>query len=207
MTPGRRIAFEELIRFDVERRTDAGVLAGVDEVGRGALAGPVVAAAVICEPLVSLARVQDSKLVSEGERERLHDAILECSRCHGIGIVEPAEIDRINVLQATLKAMKLAVDALGTAPGLVLVDGDRLPDLAVPAVAIVGGDGRSFLIAAASIVAKVTRDRLMRSFARTVRGYGFRENKGYGTKRHIEAIARKGLSPVHRKSFRVHAEL
>jgi ribonuclease HII len=208
MTPGRRIAFEELIRFDCLRKRDpACIIAGVDEAGRGALAGPVVAAAVICEPNEHLFRVRDSKLVSERERERLYEVVLEHCIAHGLGIVEPAEIDSINILKATLKAMKIAIDALGTTPSLVLVDGNRLPDVAVPAEAVIGGDGKSFAIAAASIVAKVARDRIMREHAGAFQGYGFKRNKGYGTKQHVEAIRRQGRTELHRRSFTVHADI
>jgi len=206
MRAGRRIAFEDLVRFDGARKlSPAGFIAGVDEVGRGALAGPVVAAAVICEPCDVLCRVRDSKLVRETERERLYVRILERCLAHGVGIVEAGEIDRINILRATLKAMQIAVDSLGAMPDLVLVDGNRLPDIRVPAVAIPGGDGKSFSIAAASIIAKVTRDRIMREGADVFQGYGLRENKGYGTARHIEAIRRLGRSAFHRKSFRAGA--
>jgi ribonuclease HII len=202
----RRIAFEDLVRFDGERRlSPTGFIAGVDEVGRGALAGPVIAAAVICEPCDELSRVRDSKLVSESERERIYARILERCIAHGVGIVEAGEIDRINILRATLKAMKIAVESLGAIADLVLVDGNRLPDIRVPAVAVPGGDGKSFSIAAASIVAKVTRDRIMRECAGVFHGYGLRENKGYGTAQHIEAIRRLGRTEFHRKSFRVGA--
>jgi ribonuclease HII len=208
MTPGRRIAFEELIRFDSRRDVAPSCLiAGVDEAGRGALAGPVVAAAVICAPSERLSRVQDSKLVREEERERLHGLIMERCIAHGIGIVEPDEIDRTNILVAALKAMKIAVEALGTTPDLVLVDGNRLPDIDLPAEAITGGDRKSFVIAAASILAKVTRDRIMRTYAGTYRGYGFTHNKGYGTRQHVEAVRKQGLTELHRKSFRIHADL
>ncbi len=206
MMAERRIAFEDLVRFDGALRVPpAALLAGVDEAGRGALAGPVVAAAVICEPCGELCRVRDSKLVGEPERERLFERILERCLSHGVGIVEAGEIDRINILRATLKAMKTAVESLGASPDLVLVDGNRLPDLPVPALAIPGGDGRSFSIAAASIVAKVTRDRIMRESADVYRGYGWRENKGYGTAQHLEAIGRLGRTEFHRRSFRAGA--
>jgi ribonuclease HII len=201
----RRIAFEDLIRFDrTWRKTPFQLIAGVDEAGRGALAGPVVAAAVICEPHEHLRRVRDSKLVSEKERERLYGQIVECSTSWGVGVVGPEEIDRINILKATLKAMKLAVEMLETTPCLVLVDGRHLPEIGVPAEAITGGDGKSFSIAAASIIAKVTRDRIMRHHADAFRDYGFTRNKGYGTKEHIAAIRRKGWTELHRRSFTLH---
>jgi ribonuclease HII len=206
MTSRGRIAFDELIRFDREKRSASlHVIAGVDEAGRGALAGPVVAAAVICEPAEQLRRVRDSKLVSEKEREDLYGKIVEHSAAWGVGIVGPEEIDRINILRATLKAMKLAVEALEMTPGLVLVDGRHVPEVDVPAVAVTGGDGKSFAIAAASIVAKVTRDRIMRAHGAMFRGYGFRRNKGYGTKEHVAAIRREGRTEIHRKSFTIHS--
>jgi len=206
MRTGRRIAFEDLVRFDSERKLSlSGLIAGVDEAGRGALAGPVVAAAVICEPCDVLCRVRDSKLVSERERERLYPRILERCFAHGIGIVEAGEIDQINILRATLKAMKIAVESLGATPDLVLVDGNRLPDIGIPAIAVPGGDGKSFSIAAASIIAKVTRDRIMREGDGIFHGYGLQDNKGYGTVRHIEAIRRLGRTEFHRKSFRAGA--
>jgi ribonuclease HII len=208
MTTPRRIAFEEMIRFDRKlcvppvRR-----LAGVDEAGRGALAGPVVAAAVMCEPCEALSCVRDSKLVGERERERLHDLLLERSTAWGIGIVEPEEIDRTNILRATLTAMCAAVESLGRTPDLVLVDGNRAPKLAVRGETIPGGDRKSFIIAAASIIAKVTRDRIMRERACVYRGYGFTTNKGYGTREHIAAIRRKGRTEIHRMSFRVREQM
>ncbi|HVO76877.1 MAG TPA: ribonuclease HII [Candidatus Bathyarchaeia archaeon] len=203
----RRIAFEELVRFDrTKGAVPARLVAGVDEAGRGALAGPVVAAAVICEPGERLSRVQDSKLVREGERERLYAIIIEHSIAYGIGIVESGEIDRTNVLRSALAAMRIAVEALDTKPAFVLVDGNKLPEIDIPAEAITGGDGKSFVIAAASILAKVTRDRIMRAHASTFRGYGFKHNKGYGTRQHIEAIRKRGLTELHRRSFTIHAD-
>jgi len=205
MISRRRIAFEDLIRFDHERcGINLRLIAGVDEAGRGALAGPVVAAAVICEPNERLRRVRDSKLVSERERERLYGQIVECSIAWGVGVVGPEEIDRINILRATLRAMKLAVEALGTTPALVLVDGRNLPEISVPAEAVEGGDGKSFAIGAASILAKVTRDRIMRRHADVFRGYGFKRNKGYGTREHIAAIRELGRTELHRRSFAIH---
>lgn len=203
-----RIAFEEMIRFDQSRRRPPiRSLAGVDEAGRGALAGPVVAAAVVCDPCPELEGVRDSKLVPEAERERLHDLIVALSSAWSVGIVGPDEIDRINILRATLKAMKAAVEGLPAPPDLVLVDGVQVPDIGSPAVAIPHGDRVSFSVAAASIVAKVTRDRIMRECAGRCRGYGFEGNKGYGTRKHIEAIRALGRTDVHRMSFRVREQL
>jgi ribonuclease HII len=207
MIPERRIRFEDLVQFDDRRRTGSvRLIAGVDEAGRGALAGPVVAAAVICEPSEGLCRVRDCKLLGEGERERLYDRIRErCIAC-GVGVVDPEEIDRINILKATLKAMAWAVESLEVPPCLVLVDGPHLPSLSVPAEAVTGGDRRSFCIAAASIIAKVTRDRIMRAHGRVYRAYGFGRNKGYGTEEHRAAIRERGRTALHRKSFKMHAE-
>ncbi len=187
------------------RRPSVKLLAGVDEAGRGALAGPVVAASVICEPHEELSMVRDSKLLREPIREKLYELICERSLAFGVGIVEPDEIDRLNILKATLKAMKIAVDSLNPFPCLVLVDGRHLPSFEVTALAVKGGDGKSFSIAAASIVAKVTRDRIMREHAGEFPGYGFKRNKGYGTKKHIEAIKKRGRTSLHRLSFRIHS--
>ncbi len=208
MIAARAIRFEELVLFDEERRTESvRVIAGVDEAGRGALAGPVVAAAVICEPRESLCRVRDSKLLGPKERERLYGVIMSACVSSGIGIVGPEEIDRVNILQASLRAMAAAVGALSVPPALVLVDGLQLPALGVPAEAVTHGDRLSFSIAAASILAKVTRDRLMTAEARRYRGYAFGRNKGYGTAEHLAAIGRRGLSALHRRSFKIHAEV
>ncbi|HER44370.1 MAG TPA: ribonuclease HII [Candidatus Eisenbacteria bacterium] len=200
------IVYEDLVRFDASRK-DLGVrhLAGVDEAGRGALAGPVVAAAVICDPHEDLIRVRDSKLIREPVREELYEAIVALSRSVGVGIVEPDEIDRSNILRATLKAMELAVEGLGIRPCRVLVDGIHRPAVDPPVETVIGGDRRSFSIAAASIVAKVTRDRIMRSIADEFPLYGFGRNKGYGTAGHIDAITRRGLTRLHRRSFKIHS--
>lgn len=176
-------------------------VAGVDEAGRGPLAGPVVAAAVIL-PAKSVPRgLDDSKKLSAAERHRLHDRLLACARV-GIGIVEADEIDRLNIYWATMKAMTLAVDALGP-PGVahVLVDGNRLPRWGYSATAIVGGDAVSRSIAAASIVAKHTRDRIMIAHAETWPAYNWHSNKGYGCRRHLAALREHGPSPLHRRSF------
>ncbi len=208
MTPRGRIAVDELVRFDRLRLAPSvRTLAGVDEAGRGALAGPVVAAAVVCEPCEALSRVRDSKLIAERERERLHDVIVERCAAFGIGVLEPDEIDRMNILRATLAAMRTAVEGLSVAPDLVLVDGIHVPAVAYPAAAIPGGDRKSFVVAAASIVAKVTRDRIMRERAERYGGYGFTTNKGYGTREHIEAIRLRGRTEIHRMSFRIREQL
>lgn len=208
MKAARRIPFEEMVGFDRARLSrSVRRIAGVDEAGRGALAGPVVAAAVICEPCEDLCGVRDSKLICERERERLYELLLEKSLSWGIGIVEADEIDRTDILKATLKAMRQAVEALDMKPDLVLIDGNRLPELSIPAEVIPCADRKSFVVAAASILAKVTRDRMMRERESVYRGYGFSRNKGYGTKQHIEAIKKKGRTKIHRRSFKLREQM
>ena len=175
-------------------------VAGVDEAGRGPLAGPVVAAAVIL-PARGIPRgINDSKKLSHGERARLHDRLRACALV-GIGIVEAPEIDVLNIYWATMKAMTLAVEALGQAPGHVLVDGNRLPKWSHQATAIVSGDAISLSIAAASIVAKHTRDTIMLAHHEAHPHYGWHSNKGYGAPEHLRALAEHGPTPLHRRSF------
>ena len=198
------ISFEELVRFDsLLRKPPVRNLAGVDEAGRGALAGPVVAAAVVCKPHDELSMVRDSKLLSEPVREELFEIICRRSLCLGVGIVEADEIDRSNILKATLTAMGSAIDALDPKPCYVIIDGIHMPDIGLPAEPVKGGDRRSFAIAAASIVAKVTRDRIMREMADRFPFYDFKKNKGYGTENHIEAIRTRGYTSLHRRSFKI----
>lgn len=178
-----------------------GLIAGVDEAGRGPLAGPVVAAAVILDDERPIAGVDDSKRLSAKQRERLFDVIMGQALCVSIGQASAAEVDTINVLQATLLAMRRAVEGLRLTPIKVLVDGNQLPRLPMLAEAVVGGDGRVACIAAASIVAKVTRDRLMTELDQTLPGYGFAQHKGYGTAQHMQALRRLGASAQHRRSF------
>jgi ribonuclease HII len=178
-------------------------IAGCDESGRGPLAGPVIAAAVIFPEGVCLTGVNDSKKLSPVRRETLFDAICEHALAVGTGRVDPEEIDRINILKATQKAMHQALHALEVRPDYLLVDGYPLPGAPCPQEAIIGGDGHCFSIAAASIIAKVTRDRIMISMDREYPGYGFASHKGYGTRAHIEAIQKKGPTPIHRRSFRI----
>ena len=178
-----------------------GLIAGVDEAGRGPLAGPVVAAAVILDDERPIAGVDDSKRLSAKQRERLFDVIMGQALCVSIGQASAAEVDTINVLQATLLAMRRAVEGLRLTPIKVLVDGNQLPRLPMLAEAVVGGDGRVACIAAASIVAKVTRDRLMTELDQTLPGYGFAQHKGYGTAQHMQALKRLGASAQHRRSF------
>jgi ribonuclease HII len=177
-------------------------VAGVDEVGRGALAGPVVAAAVILDGEGDYEEYRDSKTLTPSCRERLAARIRREARAFAIGMVSEKVIDRIDILRATQRAMRLAVRRLSVRPDMVLVDGFWLPGLPVPCIGIVGGDARSYSIAAASIVAKVTRDGLMRAMAASYPQYGFDRNMGYGTPRHLEALARFGPCRRHRLSFR-----
>jgi ribonuclease HII len=189
-------------------RHGARAVAGVDEAGRGPLAGPVVAAAVILAPERPVPGVADSKVLSPARRERLYDAIRSAARAVGVGIVAPDEIDRVNILQATIRAMTAAVNNLrapdgdGVAADYLLIDALTLPDVPLPQDGIVRGDGRSVSIAAASIIAKVTRDRLMVDMDRRYPGYGFAVHKGYPTRDHRSALVRLGPCPEHRRSFR-----
>jgi ribonuclease HII len=177
-------------------------IAGVDEVGRGCLAGPVMAGAVVLDPGRHIPGLRDSKVLPPPERERLHGEILSRAACWAVSSVEPAEIDRINIHQATLRAMREAVMALDPLPDLVLVDAFRIPNLMIPQRAVVHGDARCSAIAAGSIVAKVVRDRHMTALHLADPRYGFCHHKGYATADHLAALARFGYSPVHRRSFR-----
>lgn len=177
------------------------LVCGVDEVGRGPLAGPVVAAAVILDPAHPIAGLNDSKKLSETRREWLDVEIRQRALAWSIGRAEVDEIDAINILQASLLAMQRAVAGLVTRPGLALVDGNRVPVLDCPARAIVGGDASEACISAASIIAKVARDREMVELDREHPGYGFAKHKGYPTRMHLEALREHGISPVHRRSF------
>jgi ribonuclease HII len=176
-------------------------IAGVDEVGVGPLAGPVVAAAVVVSPDMKLRGVDDSKLVSAALREELAVKIQESALGVGIGIVDIADIDRLNIYHAALEAMRRAVEALPEPPDHVVVDARQIPNLTVPQTPLIDGDARCYSVAAASIVAKVARDRMMRELHELYPQYGFRENMGYGTPRHLSAIDQYGPSPVHRRSF------
>ena len=184
------------------RRMGFNHVAGVDEVGRGCLAGPVVAAAVVLDPGRYVARVCDSKTVTALERERLYERITRAAVAWGVAAAEPDEIDLINIHQASLRAMQRAVLSLCPAPDCVLVDAFRIPDLLMAQRAVAHGDERCTAIAAASIVAKVTRDRLMHQLHARDPRYGFDRHKGYATREHLDAVARFGYSPVHRRSFR-----
>jgi len=180
---------------------DIKYLAGVDEAGRGPLAGPVVAAAVIFRKSTIIKGVNDSKLLSEKQREALYEKIISSALAYSVSVIEPEVIDELNILNATLHAMKQCVDDLKIKPDLVLVDGNRKFQSEIPVITIVKGDSKSFSIAAASILAKVTRDRLMKKLAAQYPVYLWEQNKGYPTKKHREIIKKLGPSPLHRKSF------
>jgi ribonuclease HII len=176
-------------------------ICGVDEAGRGPLAGPVVAAAVVFPEPVEIENLRDSKKLSPAMRERVFEKILQVAQI-GIGEASPAEIDAINILQASLLAMKRAVDSLAILPDIVLVDGPYTLPAEVPSRAIVKGDARVPIISAASIIAKVTRDRRMLEYDKEFPGYGFARHKGYPTREHLKALRHLGPTPIHRTSFR-----
>jgi len=187
--------------MDNDLNIPAGLVAGVDEAGRGPLAGPVVAGAVILDPARPIDGLRDSKRLSAARREVLCEVIQERALAWAIGRADVGEIDRINILQATMLAMQRAVAALQPAAEHALIDGNRCPDLACPSQAIVKGDSRVAAISAASILAKVTRDREMLSLDVIYPGYGLAQHKGYPSKAHIQALESLGVSPVHRRSY------
>jgi len=198
-----RRRLQQLLSF--ERRLWAqgiSLVAGIDEAGRGPLAGPVVAAAVILPRQVALSGLDDSKKLSPAKRETLFGLIHQVAIGVGIGVVHAEEIDRINILQATWKAMNRAIGSLSPAPRHLLVDGGEIPDQPLPQTGIIDGDSLSASIAAASIVAKVTRDRIMDRYDVLFPVYGFARHKGYGTKEHLEAIRKHGPCPLHRRCFK-----
>ncbi len=201
----QRVRLVEMKRREEElRRQGYARIAGVDEVGRGPLAGPVVAAAVVLPEDFDVLGIDDSKKLSEKRREELFDIIVEKSVAWGVGMVDHRVIDEINILQATKLAMKEAIADLSQkskAPDYVIFDAVEIADLGLPQEAVIKGDSKILAVAAASIVAKVTRDRMMVDYAKEYPGYGFEKNKGYGTKQHYEGIAGQGICPIHRKSF------
>lgn len=176
-------------------------ICGIDEVGRGPLAGPVVAGAVILPKDCDILYLNDSKQLSAKKREELYDIIIEKAVSVGLGFVGPERIDEINILQATYEAMRQAVGKLSVQPDILLNDAVTIPEITIKQVPIIKGDAKSISIAAASIVAKVTRDRLMEQYDSVLPGYGFAANKGYGSGEHIAALKRLGPSPIHRKTF------
>ena len=176
-------------------------ICGIDEVGRGPLAGPVVAGAVILPKDCNILYINDSKQLSEKKREELYDVITKEAVAWAVGYASPERIDEINILQATYEAMREAIHNLGIMPEILLNDAVTIPDVAIAQVPIIKGDAKSVSIAAASILAKVTRDRLMVEYDRVMPEYGFAGHKGYGSKEHIEAIKKYGPTPIHRKTF------
>lgn len=176
-------------------------ICGIDEVGRGPLAGPVVAGAVILPKDVTILYLNDSKKLSEKKRELLYDEIMEKAIATGIGMASPARIDEINILQATYEAMREAISNLKVRPDILLNDAVTIPEVEIPQVPIIKGDAKSVSIAAASIIAKVTRDRLMVEYDKVLPRYDFASNKGYGTKAHIAGLKELGPTPIHRQSF------
>lgn len=192
---------------EFERQYDAEgyeFICGIDEVGRGPLAGPVVAGAVILPKDCDFLYLNDSKQLSEKKREELYDVIMEKAVATGLGLVSPARIDEINILQATYEAMRQAIQNLSVQPDILLNDAVTIPLVSIKQIPIIKGDAKSVSIAAASIIAKVTRDRLMVEYDKEYPAYGFAGNKGYGAVTHIEALKQIGPSPIHRKSFITH---
>ena len=194
---------ESLKKFEKEYAA-FGYLCGIDEVGRGPLAGPVVAGAVVLPKDCDILYLNDSKQLSEKKREELYDVIMERAVSVGLGFSSPERIDEINILQATYEAMREAVSKLSVQPDVLLNDAVTIPGLEIPQVPIIKGDAKSVSIAAASIVAKVTRDRMMVEYDTVFPEYGFASNKGYGAAAHIEALKKYGPCPIHRRSFITH---
>lgn len=186
---------------DAMLEESADLIAGVDEAGRGPLAGPVVAAAVILDPMRPINGLRDSKKLTEASRERLAAEIKERALDWSVAHATVEEIDELNILQATMLAMKRAISGLTVRPSLVLVDGNRVPRIDLPVNAIIQGDDKIAAISAASIIAKTTRDHWLEELDERYPEYGFAKHKGYGTKEHLEALAKYGPLPVHRKSF------
>ena len=194
---------EQLKEFE-RKYEHLGYVCGIDEVGRGPLAGPVVAGAVILPRDCQILYLNDSKQLSAKKRDELYDIIMEEAVAVGIGYASPARIDEINILQATYEAMREAVGKLEVKPQILLNDAVTIPEVVIPQVPIIKGDARSVSIAAASIVAKVTRDRLMVEYDKLMPEYGLASNKGYGSAEHIQALKQYGPSPIHRASFITH---
>lgn len=191
---------EEMCRYEKEYAS-AAYICGIDEVGRGPLAGPVAAAAVILPKDCRILYINDSKKLSEKKRELLYQEIMEKAVSVGVGIVSNGVIDEINILQATYEAMRQAVKKLTVTPELLLNDAVTIPEISISQVPIIKGDAKSMSIAAASIIAKVTRDHMMEELDKLYPGYHFAKNKGYGTKEHIEGLKKLGPCPIHRRTF------
>lgn len=200
MLEAERERVENMLAFEKEYSMFSNIC-GIDEAGRGPLAGPVVAAAVILPKDAKLLYVNDSKQLSEKKREELYDVIMREAASVGIGIASPERIDEINILQADYEAMREAVSQLTPQPDILLNDAVIIPELTMKQISIIKGDAKSLSIASASIIAKVTRDRLMYEYDKLYPEYGFASNKGYGSKTHIEAIKKLGPCPIHRRTF------
>ena len=192
---------EKLKRYERAYGEDHAFICGIDEVGRGPLAGPVVAGAVILPKDCHILYINDSKKLSEKKREELYDVVMEQAVAVGIGMASPQRIDEINILQATYEAMREAISKLSVKPDILLNDAVTIPGVSIRQVPIIKGDAKSISIGAASIVAKVTRDRLMVEYDKILPQYGFASNKGYGSAEHIKALQEVGPSPIHRASF------
>ena len=197
----KEIARTEAMSVFEKEYSDHQAICGIDEVGRGPFAGPVVAGAVILPKDHPILYLNDSKKLSEKKREELYEVILKEAVATGIGMASPARIDEINILQATYEAMRMAISNLAVQPDLLLNDAVTIPEIEIMQIPIIKGDAKSVSIAAASILAKVTRDRLMVEYEMVFPGYDFASNKGYGTKAHIEGLKKLGPTPIHRMSF------
>ena len=197
----KEIARTEAMSVFEKEYSDHQAICGIDEVGRGPFAGPVVAGAVILPKDHPILYLYDSKKLSEKKREELYEVILKEAVATGIGMASPARIDEINILQATYEAMRMAISNLSVQPDLLLNDAVTIPEIEIMQIPIIKGDAKSVSIAAASILAKVTRDRLMVEYEKVFPGYDFASNKGYGTKAHIEGLKKLGPTPIHRMSF------
>ena len=191
----------EQLKVYEKKYDDCGCICGIDEVGRGPLAGPVVAGAVILPKDCKILYINDSKKLSAKKREELYDVIMEQAVAVGIGMASPQRIDEINILQATYEAMREAIQKLSVKPDILLNDAVTIPQVDIRQIPIIKGDAKSISIGAASIVAKVTRDRLMEEYAKVLPEYDFASNKGYGSAAHIAALKQYGPSPIHRNSF------
>lgn len=198
------IRLENMLIYERKYYESCDYICGIDEAGRGPLAGPVVAGAVILPKNHKIPYLNDSKQLSEKKREELYEIIQSEAIAVGIGIASPERIDEINILQATYEAMRMAIEQLEYKPQILLNDAVIIPDVSLPQEKIIKGDAKSLSIAAASVIAKVTRDRMMKGYHELFPEYGFDKHKGYGSKEHIEAIKQIGPSPIHRRTFITH---
>ena len=202
MTKKEEAAMKRALKLEAEKEYGVySYICGIDEAGRGPLAGPVVAGAVILPKDCRILYINDSKKLSEKRRNELFDIIKEEAVTYGIGIIDAARIDEINILQATYEAMRSAINNLNPSPDILLNDAVTIPKVDIKQVPIIKGDAKSISIAAASVLAKVTRDRIMEEYDKKYPEYGFAKHKGYGTKQHIQALEQFGASPIHRRTF------